>query len=133
MSFKEDWHNDLKKLGACRSYAENADPTITFCEAYARCTDTFRIVWLLVRAGFRATAWKACHPWMAERVDLSRERFEQVVDTYEAAELLSIAVLACHYYAGYDELGVRLKSLVPCNVLLPGLRSEFALTNKGDR
>jgi hypothetical protein len=103
-----DWSNCLKQLGACRSYADDADETVSARVAWERCVDPHRLAWLLARLGYGRTVERVVQPVIAW---LNPGSVEDCQTPEEAAELLGIAVGRSYGKPGYWEITDKLKSL----------------------
>lgn len=103
-----NWSECLKKIGACRSYADDADDTVPASVAWDRCEDPHRLVWLLARIGYARTVEKVVAPVIAW---LSPGSVSECKDEMEAAELLAKAMMRSYGKPGYWEVTFRLKEM----------------------
>lgn len=116
-----NWSECLKKLGACRSYADDADEYVSSREAWDRCVDPHRLVWFVARLGYARTAERIAQPAIAW---LSPRSVEDCQSPAEAAEVLAVAVSNSYGRVGYWEIADQIKSAISYDMILEAMRRE---------
>jgi len=117
-----NWSDALKKLGACRSYADDADESVSAKEAWDNCVEPSRLVWLLARIGYARTMEQIVRPvteWLSPR---------SVADCQtpmEAAEVLAVAVARSYGRPGYWELTNKIKQVISYEQVIESMRQTL--------
>jgi hypothetical protein len=112
------WVEWLKKLGACRSYADNADDSVSSRTAWELCTEPHRVAWFAARLGYVRTVEQITAPvtaWLSPQPVAG-------LDYFKAAEVLAVAVARSYGKPGYWEITEKIKQAVSYEDLHTAMR-----------